>query len=191
MFGYWDFGIIWNLVLGFWNFRVTAMMFKKILVANRGEIAVRVLRACREMGITSVTVYSDADRDALHTRYADEVYHLGPAPATESYLKIEKIIEIAKESHAEAIHPGYGFLAENTEFARACEDNRVVFIGPNSRAIELLGEQARDALPAMIACDARMKAIHPPGSLATTPEEDMADFVGFSTGAFLKRLGSR
>jgi len=116
-------------------------MFKKILVANRGEIAVRVLRACKEMGIKSVTVYSDADRTALHTRYADEVYYLGPSPANESYLKIEKIIDIAKKSGAEAIHPGYGFLAENTEFARACENSGIVFIGPNSRAIELLGDK--------------------------------------------------
>ncbi len=116
-------------------------MFKKILVANRGEIAVRVLRACREMGISSVTVYSDADRVALHTRYADEVHYLGPAPATESYLSIEKIVDIAKKTHAEAIHPGYGFLAENTEFARACETNGIVFIGPTSQAIELLGDK--------------------------------------------------
>jgi len=116
-------------------------MFKKILVANRGEIAVRVLRACREMGIKSITVFSDADRTALHTRYADEVYYLGPSPATESYLRIEKIIEIAKKSGAEAIHPGYGFLAENTEFALACEENNIIFIGPNSKAIELLGDK--------------------------------------------------
>ena len=116
-------------------------MFKKILVANRGEIAVRVLRACRELGISSVTVYSDADRNALHTRYADEVYYLGPAPATESYLRIDKIIEVAKTSHAEAIHPGYGFLAENTEFAKACEASNIAFIGPNSKAIELLGDK--------------------------------------------------
>jgi acetyl-CoA carboxylase biotin carboxylase subunit len=116
-------------------------MFKKILVANRGEIAVRVLRACREMEIRSVTIYSDADRNALHSRYADEVYYVGPAPAIESYLKIDKIIEVARKSGAEAIHPGYGFLAENTEFARACEDNGIVFIGPNSRAVELLGDK--------------------------------------------------
>ncbi len=116
-------------------------MFKKILIANRGEIAVRVLRACREMGIKSVTVYSDADRTALHTRYADEVYYIGPSPTTESYLRIEKIIDIAKKSGAEAIHPGYGFLAENTQFAKACEDAGIIFIGPNSRAIELLGDK--------------------------------------------------
>ncbi len=116
-------------------------MFKKILVANRGEIAVRVLRACKEMGISSVTIYSDADQNALHTRYADEIYHLGPAPATESYLKIEKIIEVAKTTNAEAIHPGYGFLAENIEFAQACEANNIVFIGPNSKAIKLLGDK--------------------------------------------------
>ena len=116
-------------------------MFKKILVANRGEIAVRVLRACREIGITSVTIYSEADKTALHTRCADEVYYIGPAPAQESYLKIEKIIDIAKKSKAQAIHPGYGFLAENTEFARACEANNIVFIGPSSKAIELLGDK--------------------------------------------------
>ena len=116
-------------------------MFKKVLVANRGEIAVRILRACKEMGISTVTVYSDADRTALHTRYADEVYYLGPSPATESYLKIEKIVEIARKSNADAIHPGYGFLAENTEFAKECEKNNIIFIGPNSKAIELLGDK--------------------------------------------------
>lgn len=116
-------------------------MFKKILVANRGEIAVRVLRACREMGITSVTVYSDVDQSALHTRYADEVYHIGRAPATESYLRIDKIIEVAKRAKVEAIHPGYGFLAENTDFAEACEVSGIVFIGPTSKAIRLLGDK--------------------------------------------------
>ncbi|MCK4338540.1 MAG: acetyl-CoA carboxylase biotin carboxylase subunit [Candidatus Cloacimonetes bacterium] len=116
-------------------------MIKKVLVANRGEIAVRILRACKEMDISTVTVYSDADRTALHTLYADEVYYLGPSPATESYLKIENIIEIAKKSSAEAIHPGYGFLAENTEFASKCEENNLVFIGPNSKAIKLLGDK--------------------------------------------------
>lgn len=116
-------------------------MFKKILVANRGEIAVRILRACREMAITSVTVYSDADKNALHTRYADEVYYIGRAPAIESYLRIDRIIEIAKLSKAEAIHPGYGFLAENTDFAEACETAGIIFIGPTSQAIKLLGDK--------------------------------------------------
>lgn len=116
-------------------------MFKKILIANRGEIAVRVIRACKEMGIKALTVYSDADRNALHTRYADEVYYLGSPPATESYLKIEKIIDIAKKSGAEAIHPGYGFLSENEHFAKACEENGIIFIGPNSNAISLLGDK--------------------------------------------------
>jgi acetyl-CoA carboxylase biotin carboxylase subunit len=116
-------------------------MFKKILIANRGEIAVRILRACREMGITTVAVYSEADQAGLHVIYADESHYLGPAPARDSYLKIESLIAIARKTGAEAIHPGYGFLAENEDFAQACADNRIMFIGPNARAIRLLGDK--------------------------------------------------
>jgi pyruvate carboxylase subunit A len=116
-------------------------MFKKILVANRGEIAIRVMRACREMGIKSVAVYSDVDRQALFANYADEAYYLGPSPASESYLNISKIISIAKEAQAEAIHPGYGFLSENPNFAQACEQEGINFIGPSSRTLELAGNK--------------------------------------------------
>src|SRR3990172_5976237 len=116
-------------------------MINRILVANRGEIAIRVMRACRELGITSIAVYSEADRDALFAKYADEAYFIGPAPAAESYLNIKRIIEVAVECRADAIHPGYGFLAENPAFALACEQQGIKFIGPSSRVLELMGNK--------------------------------------------------
>jgi pyruvate carboxylase subunit A len=116
-------------------------MLNKILVANRGEIAIRVMRACREMGIPSIAVYSEADKEALFAKYADEAYCIGPPPATQSYLNIRKLIEVAKESGADAIHPGYGFLAENPKFARSCEEEGKKFFGPSSRVLELMGDK--------------------------------------------------
>ncbi|MGD0498876.1 MAG: acetyl-CoA carboxylase biotin carboxylase subunit [Bryobacteraceae bacterium] len=116
-------------------------MFRKVLVANRGEIAVRVMRALREMGIGSVAVYSDADRASSHVRMADEAERVGPAPSADSYLRIDAILDAAKKHGAEAIHPGYGFLSENPEFASACEDAGVVFIGPSARAIRAMGSK--------------------------------------------------
>lgn len=118
-------------------------MFKKILIANRGEIAVRIIKACRELGITSVAVYSEVDRISLHVQMADEAVCLGPAPASESYLHMDKIIEAARKTGAEAIHPGYGFLAENSEFCRRCEEEKIIFIGPNSEALDLVGDKVR------------------------------------------------
>jgi acetyl-CoA carboxylase biotin carboxylase subunit len=118
-------------------------MFKRILIANRGEIAVRVMRACHEMGIISIGVYSEVDRAALHVMQADEAYFIGPAPASESYLNIERIIETAKLAKAEAIHPGYGFLSENPKFARACRDADIKFIGPPPESMEIMGSKTR------------------------------------------------
>src|SRR5579864_9094643 len=118
-------------------------MFKKILIANRGEIAVRVVRACHEMGIAAVVVYSDVDRAALHVRKSDEAYPIGAPAAAESYLNIQKILDVAKKSGAEAIHPGYGFLSENARFAQACADAGVKFIGPTPAAMEAMGSKTR------------------------------------------------
>ncbi len=153
-------------------------MFKKILIANRGEIAIRIMRACREMGIAAVAVYSEVDRTAQHVRYADEAYLLGAAPATESYLVMEKIIGAAKALKAEAIHPGYGFLAENPEFAQLVKDNGLIFIGPEPATIRLLGDK-------MAARDTMIKAGVPivPGikkAIASVTEtQEIAEGIGY------------
>ncbi len=116
-------------------------MFKKILIANRGEIAVRIIRACRELGITSAAVFSDADKSALHTKLSDEAYNIGAPPSSQSYLNKEKIIKLARQIKADAIHPGYGFFAENAEFITAVENAGMVFIGPSSESVALMGSK--------------------------------------------------
>lgn len=156
---------------------IFASMFKKILIANRGEIAVRVIRACREMGISSVAVFSDVDRAALHVSHADEAYAIGPAPARESYLNVAKILDVAKRSGAEAIHPGYGFLSENAQFARACAEAGLKFIGPPPSAMELMGSKTR-ARQAMQAANVPFV----PGSargLSISEAEELAVKIGF------------
>jgi pyruvate carboxylase subunit A len=152
-------------------------MIKKILVANRGEIAIRVMRACREMGIPSVAVYSEADKQALFVRYADEAHWIGPAPASRSYLNIEAIIRTALECGADAIHPGYGFLAENPKFAAACEAYGLIFIGPSCRVLELVGDK-------VAARREMVKAGIPvvPGTDACVSDVDQAAEIGRQIG---------
>jgi len=153
-------------------------MINKILIANRGEIAVRIIRACRELGIKAAVVYSEADRSSLSVRYADEAYCIGAPPAIESYLRIDKIIKVAQQCRADAIHPGYGFLAENAEFAKACEENGIIFIGPSSEAIELMGEKTRAR---QIMSEAGVPVV--PGSLHALENAEealkMADEIGY------------
>ena len=123
---------------------------KKVLIANRGEIAVRIIRACREMGIETVAVYSEADKEALHTQLADEAVCIGPAPSTESYLSMDRIISATIISGADAIHPGFGFLSENSRFAELCEQCNITFIGPKAEVIAKLGnkQEARNTMVA-------------------------------------------
>jgi acetyl-CoA carboxylase biotin carboxylase subunit len=153
-------------------------MFNKVLIANRGEIAIRVMRACRELGIESVAVYSEADQESLHVRYADECYCVGPAKPAESYLDIDKIIEVAKKSGSEAVHPGYGFLAQIPAFAEKCESNGIEFVGPSSEVLRKMGNKvtARRTMNS-----AGISVI--PGSMNAIKDEDgvaeVAENVGY------------
>jgi len=152
-------------------------MFKKILISNRGEIAVRIMRACRELGIATVAVYSEADKNAVHTKYADDAYNIGPPPPSQSYLNIEAILETAEDAECEALHPGYGFLAENWRFARDCEERGIKFIGPGSDAIKKMGDKitARGIMK-------KAKVPVVPGSEGSTSSADEASKIASDVG---------
>jgi len=152
-------------------------MFKKILIANRGEIAVRVIRACHELGLRAVAVYSDADRASLHVRLADEAYHVGPAPSRESYLRIDRVMDVARRAGCDALHPGYGFLAENPELARACAAQKVTFIGPSAAAMQKLGSKTAARQMARTAGVPRV-----PGSLEPIEKLEEAERVAHEAG---------
>ncbi len=153
-------------------------MFKKILIANRGEIACRIIKTARRMGIATVAVYSEADRDALHVAMADEAVLIGPPPAAQSYLDIEKIVAACKETGADAVHPGYGFLSERAAFATALEGAGIVFIGPNPRAIDAMGDKITSK---KLAAEAGVSTV--PGHLGTIEDAEeavrIADGIGY------------
>src|SRR6202162_4899450 len=152
-------------------------MFRKILIANRGEIALRILSACRELNVRTVAVYSEADRNALHVRFADEAICIGPPRSSESYLNIPSVISAAEIANVDAIHPGYGFLSENANFAEVCEASHITFIGPSPDAIRLMGEKdkARQEMAA-----AGVQII--PGSPGIVPDEEAARKVAAEIG---------
>ena len=158
-------------------------MFRKVLVANRGEIAVRVIRALRELGIASVAVFSDADRDALHVRMAGEAVRIGPPPCSESYLRIDRILEAARARGAEAIHPGYGFLSENADFAAACEEAGIAFVGPSAAAIRSLGSKTTAR---RVALGAGVEVVPGTERPLTGVEEAREVAAGFGYPVFLK-----